>query len=136
MRVLCVRGGGGTGSRHGRKGIIEVSTMQWYQPAGDERRGEEGRGKKCRELVWLRWQERQKTCTHSVAQVQLDGYGSHVPQGQSDVRPSLRWPPGQDLSVMSQPQLSTWVQPASAVGARHARATARKRRGCEAKENW
>ena len=38
--------------------------------------------------------------------------------------------------MQSQPQLSTWVQPASAVGARHARATARKKRGCEAKENW
>ena len=46
------------GEQARRKDIIEVSTMQWYQPAGDERRGKlKCRGKKCRELVWLRWQE-------------------------------------------------------------------------------
>ena len=70
---------------------------------------------------------RQKTCTHSVVHVS----GQHEQLGQL-----FFWPPGQVLSVQSVPQVSTVVQPASAVGARHARATARKRRGCEAKENW
>ena len=55
------------GEQTRRKGIIEVSTMQWYQPAGDERRGGECRGKKCRELVWLRWQEGRR---HVLTQLQ------------------------------------------------------------------
>ena len=41
--------------------------MQWYQPAGDERRGKKCRGKKCRELVWLRWQEGRR---HVLTQLQ------------------------------------------------------------------